>query len=229
MARRYFTPALFVFMRDLADNNEREWFKANQDRFEEVVREPALDFISDFADPLLKLSPHFTADPRKVGGSLFRIQRDTRFGKDKTPYKTHVGIHFRHIATKEDVHGPGLYLHLEPRASFAAVGLWRPSTEDANRIRQAIVDDSTAWKRAAYNKRFLDLYEVSGESLKRPPRGFDPEHPMLVDLKKKEFIASTRLRQSDVTSASFMETYLATVKVGVPFMRFLADAIGLSF
>lgn len=227
---RYFTPALFAFIRELKENNEdREWFKANQDHFEEVVREPALDFISDFADPLLEVSPHFTADPRKVGGSLFRIQRDVRFSKDKSPYKEHIGIHFRHIATKDDVHAPGFYLHLDPSGSFAALGLWQPSTVDANKIRQAIVDDPAAWKRAAYNKRFLDLYEVSGESLKRPPRGFDPEHPMLIDLKKKEFIASTRLTQAKLTSADFMDIYLERVKAGVPFIKFLTEAIGLNF
>jgi uncharacterized protein (TIGR02453 family) len=226
---RYFTPELFAFIRELRENNVREWFKEHQPRFEEVVREPALDFISDFGDPLLKVSEHFSADPRKVGGSLFRIQRDTRFAKDKTPYKEWVGIHFRHVATKEDVHAPGLYLHLEPRASFAALGLWRPSTEDANKIRQAIVDDPAAWNSAAYNKRFLEIYEVSGESLKRPPRGFDPEHPMLIDLKKKEFIASTRLKQSDITSSDFMNIYLDTVKIGVPFIKFLTEAVGQNF
>lgn len=227
---RYFTPALFGFIRELKQNNDRPWFKENQARFDEVVREPALDFISDFGEPLLKVSKHFTADPRKVGGSLFRIQRDTRFvAKDTPPYKEWVGIHFRHIATRDDVHAPGLYLHIAPRECFAALGLWRPSTEDANKIRQAIVDDPAAWKRAAYNKRFLELYEVSGESLKRPPRGFDPEHPMLLDLKKKEFIASSKLTQAEVTSPNFMDIYLERVKAGVPFIEFLTEGIGLTF
>ena len=84
MATGYFTPKLFKFLRDLEANNDRTWFKANQDRYIEDVREPALDFINDFADPLAKISPHFVADTRTVGGSLFRIQRDTRFSKDKT-------------------------------------------------------------------------------------------------------------------------------------------------
>lgn len=229
-ARRFFSPHLFAFLRDLVDNNDREWFKANQDRFEETVREPALDFIEEFAEPLLKISPHFTADPRKVGGSLFRIQRDTRFSKDKTPYKTHVGIHFRHVATKDDVHAPGLYLHLEPRGSFAALGLWRPSTAHAYAIRERIADDPAAWKKAAHGKRFRDLYgDLEGDSLKRPPRGFDADHPLIDDLKRKDFIASTRLTQSQVTSDDFMKTYVGTVKAGVPLIRYLTEAIGLSF
>lgn len=227
---RYFTPKLFAFMRDLKENNDRDWFKAHQDLFEEHVREPALAFIEDFSDPLFGVSKHFTADARKVGGSLFRIQRDTRFSKDKTPYKTHVGIHFRHVATKEDVHAPGHYLHLEPGGCFAALGLWHPSTQHANAIREAIVDDPGSWRNAAYGKRFRDVYgDLEGESLKRPPRGFDPEHPLLEDLKRKDFIASTRLTQKQVTSDSFMEQYLATVTAGGPFMEFLARAVGLGY
>ena len=101
---RHFTPKMFSFLRDLADNNDREWFAANKDRYETDVREPALDFIEDFADRLLKISPNFSADPRKQGGSMFRIHRDTRFSKDKTPYKIHTGMQFRHVATKDDVH-----------------------------------------------------------------------------------------------------------------------------
>ena len=193
---QYFKPALFVFLRELVDNNDRVWFKANQERFERDVREPALDFIGDMAGPLAKISPRFDADTRKVGGSLFRIQRDTRFSKDKTPYKTHVGIHFRHAATKEDVHAPGFYLHLEPKGCFAALGLWHPSTVHANAIRQAIVDDPGGWKGVSRQKRFKDVYgELEGESLKRPPRGFDPDNPLIDDLKRKDFIASTRFTQ----------------------------------
>ena len=226
----YFTPKLFAFLRDLKENNDREWFKAHQDLFEEHVREPALRFIEDFSDPLLKVSEHFTADARKVGGSLFRIHRDTRFSKDKTPYKTHVGIHFRHVATRDDVHAPGFYLHLEPRGSFAALGLWHPATEHAYAIREKIEEDPAGWKRAAHGTRFKDLYgALEGESLKRPPRGFDPEHPLLEDLKRKDFIASASLTQAQVTSADFMKTYLATVRTGSPFMEFLCRAIEVGF
>jgi len=230
VGRRYFTPRLFAFLRELADNNERDWFKANQDRFEEVVRRPALDFIEDFSEPLYKISKHFTADARKVGGSLFRIQRDTRFSKDKTPYKTHVGIHFRHVATSDDVHAPGLYLHLEPSASLAAIGLWRPSADHAGNIRQFIVDHPDRWRRASRSRPFTSVYgSLSGQSLKRPPRGFCPDHPLIEDLKLRDFTASTRLRQAEVTAAGFMDTYATTVKAGAPLMRFLCEAISLGF
>ncbi|MGA7097163.1 MAG: TIGR02453 family protein, partial [Acidimicrobiia bacterium] len=114
---RYFQPALFRFLRDLAANNNREWFEANRERYAETVQEPALAFIADFAPRLEKISPCFRADAKVQGGSLFRIYRDTRFSADKTPYKTNTGVHFRHDRFK-DAHAPGYYLHLQPRECF---------------------------------------------------------------------------------------------------------------
>ena len=125
------TVALFDFLRDLRDNNDREWFAANKGRYVTDVRDPMLGFIADFAAPLAEISPHFVADPRANGGSLFRIYRDTRFSRDKTPYKTNVGAHFRHAAGK-DAHAPGFYLHLEPGMCFAACGVWRPDRPDGD-------------------------------------------------------------------------------------------------
>src|SRR5688572_4758258 len=119
---QYFTPATFRFLRELARHNERDWFNTNKARFVSDVQEPALQFIADFAPKLEKLSPHFVADPRPQGGSLFRIYRDTRFSKDKTPYKTHVAMRFNHEAGP-DVHAPGFYIHIEPGSSYAGVGL----------------------------------------------------------------------------------------------------------
>jgi uncharacterized protein (TIGR02453 family) len=230
MPSALFTPALFSFLKDLTDNNDRAWFKANQERYENHVRQPALDFIEEFATPLLRISKHFVADPRKVGGSLFRIQRDTRFGKDKTPYKTHVGIHFRHVATREDVHGPGFYLQLAPGNCLAAIGLWEPAAPDAAAVRRSIAGESASWRRAVQGKQFREVYGgLEGDSLVRPPRGFDPGHPLIEDLKRREFIASTRFTQKQVTSPDFMSTYLASVKAGVPLMRFLSEAVGLAF
>ena len=122
-----FTPDLFKFLGDLADNNEREWFHTNKARYDASVKEPALDFIEEFTKPLAKISPHFEANARASGGSLFRIHRDTRFGTDKTPYKINTGLHFRHERAK-DAHAPGFYLHLQPRQSFMGIGIWRPES-----------------------------------------------------------------------------------------------------
>ncbi len=229
MATKHFTPKLFAFLRDLEENNDRDWFKAHQDLYEEHVREPALEFVNDFAAPLARISPHFVADSRKVGGSVFRIQRDTRFSKDKTPYKHHTGIQFRHSATMGDVHAPGFYLHLEPSNCYAGIGMWRPATADAYRIRDAIAADPAGWKRAAHGAKFRGIYSLDGDSLQRPPRGFDPDHPLIEDLKRKDFIAGTRLTQKEVTSAGFLDEYARMCRTGSPFMRFLCAAVDVPF
>lgn len=226
---RFFSTKTFAFLRDLAANNERDWFKANQDRYEAQVRQPALDFIEEFADPLYGISPHFVADARKVGGSMFRIHRDTRFSKDKTPYKTGVGIQFRHVATKDDVHAPGFYLHIEPGSCFAGSGLWKPQTVDAYKIRQAIAEDPSGWNKAAHRKKMSDEFSLDGESLKRPPKGFDPEHPLMEDLKRKDFIAGRTLTQTQVVSEDFLFDYAAMCRTAGPFMKFLCEAVGVAF
>lgn len=228
MAKRYFTPKLFGFLKDLAENNDREWFKANRDAYERYVQEPALDFITDFAGPLSRISEHFVADSRAVGGSLFRIQRDTRFSRDKTPYKQNTGLQFRHIRGR-DVHAPGFYLHLQPGECFMGVGLWRPETGIAYAIRTAISDDPARWKRVSRAKRFNEVFSLGGDQLKRPPKGFDPDHPLLDDLKRKDFIASARLTHRDVVSNHFLDDFAANCRRAAPFMGFLCEAVGVPF
>lgn len=228
MATGHFTVALFRFLGDLAANNDREWFNAQRDRYIETVQEPALEFITDFASRLRTISPHFTADARVVGGSLFRIQRDTRFSKDKTPYKLNTGVQFRHEAGK-DAHAPGFYLHLQPGECYAGVGLWRPETAVANDIRRRISDDPAAWSKAAHGKRFTDTWTLAGESLVRPPKGFDPDHALIDDLKRKDFIGSTRLTQKQITSDGFIDEYAGMLRASAPFMRFLCEAVGVPF
>jgi len=228
MTIRYFSPKLFAFLNDLAENNTREWFKGHQDEYERFVREPALEFIDDFAGPLESISPHFVADSRKVGGSLFRIQRDTRFAKDKTPYKENTGMQFRH-AKGRDVHAPGFYLNIQPGECYMGVGLWRPETKAAYAIRERIDQDPSAWKKATRGKRFTDVFTISGDSLTRPPKGYSEDHPLIEDLKRKDFIASTRLTQQQITSDHFMRDFTDYCRRAVPFMKFLCDAVGVPF
>lgn len=228
MGTSYFTPATFQFLRDLESHNDREWFQANKQRYVDDVQEPALEFIIDFAPELAKISSHFRADARVVGGSLFRIHRDTRFAKDKTPYKTNTGVQFRHELAK-DAHAPGFYVHIQPGECFVGVGLWRPETKVAYAIREQIAAEPAAWKRASRSKKFTATYSLGGESLIRPPRGFDPDDPVIEDLKRKDFIASTRLTQKAVTSRSFLDDYATMCRDAAPFMAFLCRAVGVPF
>ncbi len=228
MSSRHFTPALFAFLRDLAQHNDRAWFQENKQRYVDDVQEPALAFIADFAEPLRRISPHFRADARVQGGSLFRIYRDTRFSKDKTPFKTNTGVHFRHERAK-DVHAPGYYLHLEPGGCYAGVGLWLPEAAVARQIRQAIVDDPDGWRRATRSRPFTEVWELAGDSLRRPPRGFDPDHRFVEDLKRRSFIATCRLTQREVTSSGFSDALARRFRAATPFMRFLCRAIDVEF
>ena len=225
---KYFTPATFTFLKDLASNNNREWFQKNKQEYERQVKEPALRFITDFAPHLNKISPHFRADPRAVGGSLFRIYRDVRFSKDKSPYKTHTGIQFRHDLGK-DAHAPGFYLHIEPGQVFVGVGSWHPASQALRSFREAIVEDPSGWKRAARGKGFGSVFELTGESLVRPPRGFDPEHPLVEDLMRKDFIGFRGLPQNAITKPGFMDEFAQMCRASAPFMKFLCSAVGAPF
>jgi uncharacterized protein (TIGR02453 family) len=228
---RYFTPAAFRFLRELEANNNKEWWEANLTRYIEVIREPAFDFIAEFGEKLDEISPHFTADTRSNGGSLMRPYRDMRFVRDGKPYKTNVGIHFRHELSK-DVHAPGFYLHIEPGENFAGAGLWHPETAVARRIRQAINDDPRGWKTAAHSKRFTDVWNVAGHAddrLKRIPKELDSAHPFPDDLRLKSFSAGTRLTQKTVTSPTLTDDLLDMFKMAGPYNRFLCDAIGVPY
>ncbi len=222
---------MFDFLRELEANNEKAWWEDNKDRYIRVIREPSLEFINDFGARLEKISTEFVADSRTVGGSLMRPYRDVRFSKDKTPYKTNVGIQFRHSMGK-DVHAPGFYLHLEPGSCFAGVGLWRPETKIARSIRQGIYDDPARWRKVSKSKSFTDTWSTDGaeeNTLKRVPKEFEEGHPYPDDLRLKSFIASTNLSQKRVTTEGFDAELARMYKKASGFTHFLCDAIGLPF
>lgn len=221
-----FGPELFAFVRDLTANNDREWFQQNKRRYEQEVKEPALAFISGFGPHLRKISPHFLAIPKAQGGSLFRIHRDTRFSSDKSPYKTHVGIHFRH-AQGADAHTPGFYLHLQPGESFVGMGLWHPDAPTLAKIRGAMVADAAAWKKAkaSFEKRFA----LAGESLKKAPQGFDAGHPLIDDLRRKDFIGAITHGDAEVLDPAFPARFVDACRDGAGLVRWLCGALEVPF
>lgn len=212
------------FLSDLKKNNNRSWFAENKERYEETVKDPALRLIADFAPELARISPHFMATPR----SLYRIHRDTRFSKEKIPYKTHLGIHFRHDRAR-DAHAPGYYLHVEPGSVFAGVGIWHPESAPLRRIREHIVEDPAGWKRASRAKSFTETYELAGDRLKRHPRGFDADHPLVEDLKWKDYIGLVELDEAFVTEEGLPKRLAKTFAAGTPLMRFLCAALDVPF
>lgn len=228
MTEPHFTSEFFEFLLELRSNNTREWFQSNKGRYERDVKEPLLRFIEDFEPRLHSISTHFVADTRANGGSMFRIYRDVRFAKDKSPYKTQAAAQFRHEAGKS-AHAPGFYLHLAPDEIFAGVGMWQPDSESLAKIRGAIDANPGKWERAAKEKKFLADFALGGESLKRPPKGFDDDHPLIDDLKRKDHIASVEFDVADTFSPDFIDDFTDACRDASPYMEFLATAIGLPY
>lgn len=223
-----FSARAFTFLEALAANNNRAWFQEHKQRYEDDVRQPALAFIEAVAPVLATISSHFRADSRKMGGSLMRVYRDTRFSKGKTPYKTNIGIQFRHEAGK-DVHAPGYYVHISPAECFVGAGIWHPPADALARIRQAVDEQPDAWRAARDDQAFGRWFELSGESLKRPPRGYARDHPLIDDLKRKDFIAIADIAPPLVEQADFPEIACEYFATATPLMRFLCRALRLPF
>ncbi|MGQ0619541.1 MAG: DUF2461 domain-containing protein [Panacagrimonas sp.] len=237
----YFTADSFRFLRDLASNNSREWFQASKAQYEAQVRGPCLRLITDLAEPLRTISPQLTASAKPVGGSLFRIYRDTRFAGDKSPYKTHAGMYFAHAAASKAARGdagnaamgrldaPGLYLHVEPGACFIGGGVWHPQTETVKRVRDYLVSNPASWKKATRDPKFLKVYHLAGDSLARPPKGYDPAHELVEDLKRKDFIASAQLDDEVLLKPDLVKQLMARYALMTPMLDWLCGALDLDF
>lgn len=223
-----FNQATFSFLDELAANNNRAWFEANKPRYESLVREPALAFIAAMDPVLGEIAPHFRADPRKMGGSLMRVYRDTRFARDKTPYKTNIGIQFRHELGK-DVHAPGFYAHIATDECFLGVGCWHPDADALGRIRDLIASTPGKWFAARDETQFAAQWALAGDSLTRPPRGYSAEHPAQEDLKRKDFIALATLTRKEVVGAGLVKRTADRFAVATPFMKFLCEALGVQY
>jgi uncharacterized protein (TIGR02453 family) len=223
-----FQPTIFEFLEQLAANNNRSWFQENKRRYERDVMEPAMAFIRAIQPRLNRISPYFVASDRHVGGSLMRVYRDARFVKDMEPYKTNVGIQFRH-QQGHDIHAPGFYVHIALDESFLAIGLWRPDRMALGQIRQAIIEWPNRWRRARDERKFQSRFSLDGDSLKRPPRGFPADDPWIEDIKRTDFIGLEELEERDVLGKGFLDHVAASFAASRPFMRFLCDALKVPF
>lgn len=223
-----FSHATFQFLDELAANNDRAWFEANKRRYESQVREPALSFIAAMAPMLETFAPHFRADPRKMGGSLMRIHRDTRFSRNKAPYKTNIGIQFRHELGK-DVHAPGFYMHVASDGCFLGAGCWRPEVDVLKKIRDRIAQKPEKWFAARDDQGFATQWELTGDSLTRPPRGYDANHPAIEDIKRKDFIAIAPLSFNEVTESGLLRLAGQRFAAATPLMNFLCVALDVQY
>jgi len=219
-----FTSKTLEFLVDLSLNNNRPWFDAHRNDYEQLVRQPAFAFIEAMAGPLAEFAPHFRAEAKKVGGSLMRVFRDTRFGNDKSPYKTNIGIQFRHAQGK-DIHAPGYYLHLAFDECFLGVGCWHPEADALRAIRQRIAAQPALWSAAISEPRFQQSYQLEGDSLSRPPKGFAADHPAITDIKRKDFIAIAPFSWDEAYSPQMAAIVAERFERATPFVDFLCRAL----
>jgi uncharacterized protein (TIGR02453 family) len=218
----HFGRGLFRFLAELRENNDRAWFQAHKERFVEEVEGPMLRFIADLGERLPRISKAFVADPRRTGGSMFRIYRDTRFSKDKSPFKCAVAAQFPHRDRDRDRTVPAFYLHLEPGRRIGGGGIYHPDAAALKVVRDRIAARPREWE-AVLRKRIA----IEGEVLKRTPAGYDPENPFVEDLRRKDYYSLTRFDEAEVCSPGFLDRYVETCAAAAPLVEFVTRALGL--
>jgi len=227
MAFTGFSNKTWEFLAGLIHNNERPWFEAHKPDYEKYVVEPAMALITELDGVVRAISPHYRGIPKKIGGSLMRIYRDTRFSRDKTPYKTNVGIQLRHEAAG-DVHAPGYYIHLSLEETFVGVGTWHPEPDDLKAIRQRIAAKSREYSTALESAAAAGLKPV-GESVKRMPADFDAAHPLADEIKRKDFLVSTDLPPDLYLTPELAAVLTAKFQAATPYMKFICAALNAPF
>ena len=226
---QYFSDASFKFLRGLARHNNREWFLTHKADYESHVRAPFQRLLTDLQPALAAISPNFRADPRPVGGSLFRIQRDTRFANDKAPYKPWQGARLFHERRRE-VAAPSFYLHLQPGDCFIGAGLWHPETGTVRKVRHFIVDNPGSWKVAAHGSAFRKRFDLEdSEMLVRMPRGFPDDFEFAQDLRRKNFVAFRALDDDLMTGPRLLKTVEKDLSALGPFTDYLCASLDLEF
>ena len=227
-----FAPRALTWLRDLAANNRREWFEAHRDTYEIELRTPLRALVEELDVRLAERVPEIVGDPKR---SIFRIYRDVRFSRDKSPYKTHVSCWFFHRRSSKSVGSSspdggaaGFYFHLEPRASMVAGGMWMPPRPSLNRIRERIETDQAGFERVLASAPFKRYYKNLSEEamLTRLPRGYADGHPAWRWLRYQSFTASTPLTARDATSRDLPDLIMDRFDAIAPLVRWLNSALG---
>lgn len=187
-----FGPKAQAFLRDLAANNRKEWFEEHKQDYEAVIRAPALDVIEEVGAWFEAAGLPYVATAKKVGGSLSRIHRDVRFSADKSPYQAHVILHFSHRDATEARPMPAIGIRFDGAEVGMGAGIWSAATPVLNKIRDGIIADPEGWQKVT---RGLTL---DGERLKTAPRGYDKDHPLVEDLRLKNYLAHVPLAKKDL-------------------------------
>jgi len=225
-----FSKRSLTFFRQLARNNEKSWFEAHRDEYENEVRAPMRELIEELDVRFAEFAPEIGGDPKR---SMFRINRDIRFSKDKSPYKTHAAAWFHHrnaarsVGSEADAGSAGYYFHLEPGGkSMIGAGLWMPPRPQLNKLRSAIADDSAGFDQMVRSipSRFDGLDDES--TLKRMPRGYAEDHPAAKWLRYQSFTSGRTLTDAQATSSALVTLLATEFKALLPLVRWLNGALG---
>lgn len=213
-----------TFFKRLKKNNDREWFAAHKPDYEEFVKFPMQSFIAAMQPHFADFAPQFDVNPKR---SMFRIYRDTRFSKDKTPYKIHMAAHFVLRGKPKGFEGSGYYLHIAPNDVFIGGGIYMPDNDQLKRIRAAIAADAKGFLAIVNKPSFKRMFPaISGAKLSRPPKGFAPDHPMIEWLKMKQFFTGADLKEPVIYRKDFPALIAKHCKELAPLVDYLNKAMG---
>jgi uncharacterized protein (TIGR02453 family) len=216
-----FPPETITFLRALARNNDREWFKARKDRYDAEVKAPMVAVVEALDRDFRAFAPELDANPKRA---IYRIYRDTRFSPDKTPLKTHIGAYFPHRDLgKAD--GAGLYLHVEPKAAMFAGGLYAPMPPQLRALRGYIADNAMRFRSIVEAPAFAKAFAWEGDALTRVPRGYPADHAAAEYLKCKRFVGWVEHPAAFATTGEFYPALVKAFKLLLPLVRFINDAM----
>ena len=210
------------FLKQLKKNNNREWFHKHKSDYEDYVKLPMQSFISAMRGPMARIAPEMEVNPRR---SMFRIYRDTRFSKNKAPYKTHVAAIFHLRGHWEQ--SAGYYVHIEPGSIYAGGGIYMPDGDQLKKIRRAIAENAAEFRSIVEDRSFRKVFgTLEGEKLQRAPLGYEPDHPMIEWLKHKSFFSGVEWSERECYTAKFVDKTADLYKKLLPLIRFLNRALG---
>lgn len=217
-----FPKKTIVFLKNLKKNNNRPWFEKHREEFEHEVKLPMQSMIVALQPHFQRFAPEVEVHPKR---SLFRIYRDVRFSKDKSPYKTHVAAHFVPRGKTKGTEGPGYYFHVEPGQIFVGVGIYMPQGDQLKNIRKAIAGKSDQFLSIVREPSFKRMFgTLAGEKLQRAPQGFEPDHPMAEWLKLKQFFVFVEWPEAKCHKKSFVIDVARVCETAAPLARFLDSA-----
>jgi len=207
------------FLRALRKNNDREWFTPRKATFEATVRQPMIELVSAIHREMLRFAPQYVGEPSKC---VYRIYRDTRFSKDKTPYKTFASALLLRNGFDKHTGGAAYYFSISPESIEVAGGIYMPDRDVLLNIRRHIADNHREF-RATYNKPKVKklLGDLQGEALSRVPKGFDPDHPAADLIRRKHFLLDTQLDSALATTPKLLSEIVARLEAMTPFIEFL--------